>query len=863
MAAPPTILGLGRERSRETIGLYAAQREGNRADLVRSYEVKDAEGRLVAIHHRRDLPDGGKRVWWSRPDGETGLNGTPLGDLPLYGSQLVAGWSMDDPVVLTEGEKATDALLSTGYVNAVGTVTGAAKEPGPEALEVLRDRWVILWPDEDEQGREHMRRIAGALQGIAAATCWYEWEDAPEKGDAADHPAVRDRDERGLDALLDDLMGAPTWVPREAEPEDVAGGDAGAQEEWTLTDTGNAERLIARHGADLRYCWPWGKWLVWDGARWRPDDTGEVYRRAKETVRSIYAEAADAGDSAMRKALADHAKSSESRHRIEAMVDLARSAEGVPVLPQDLDNSPWLLNVPNGTVDLRTGELRKHRRDDLLTKLAGAEYHPDAEAPTFDAFLRRVLPSEPVRAFVQRVVGYAITGDVSEQVLPFLWGGGANGKSTFINTVLSACGDYGMQAAPDLLLAKRTAHPTELADLFGARFVASVEVEDGRRFAESLVKQLTGGDRIKARYMRQDFFEFDPTHKVFLVANHKPEVRGTDHAIWRRIKLVPFDVTIPKAEQDPRLPELLRAELPGILAWMVAGCLDWRREGLGEPEEVSKATAEYRAEQDVLAAFITDRCVVRPGAMAQASDLYSAYKQWCADAGEEPVKQRAFGMSLTERRFKRTPRNGRTWYEGIGLRTDRPDPDTPEGGPEGGPGDNPQPRVEVDQQARTIGQQRLQEGANGADAADLVDDEPQSSTAQTSCKPADSEEVGRGCRPSLHINEENRSRIAVMRKQGLHHLLSLPRPVVEGSGGVVGERKARALEAFGASGSGAAKNLRLFLAGELTSVEYLVRSVRVWLGEDPDGWEGWREPVLLAAHEICADGGQSPERSAS
>ncbi len=200
-------------------------------------------------------------------------------------------------------------------------------------------------------------------------------------------------------------------------------------------------------------------------------------------------------------------------------------------------------------------------------------------------------------------------------------------------------------------MAKKGAHPTELADLFGARLVAAQETEDGRRMAEGLVKQLTGGDRIKARYMRQDFWEFDPTHKVWLATNHKPEVRGTDHAIWRRIRLIPFDVIIPKAEQDPRLPEKLRAELPGILAWAVEGCLLWQREGLGEPEEVKAATEGYRAEQDVLATFFRERCVTQPGAWVPIADLYAAYVEWAEDGGEVAENKRRFGNRLTERGF--------------------------------------------------------------------------------------------------------------------------------------------------------------------------------------------------------------------
>jgi putative DNA primase/helicase len=439
-----------------------------------------------------------------------------------------------------------------------------------------------------------------------------------------------------------------------------------------LTDLGNAMRLVARDGEDLRYVYAWNRFLVWDGRRFRLDESGEVERRAKETVRAMYHEADPGHGGALDKELAKHALKSEARGRIEAMIALAQSEQGIPIIPDQLDRDPWLLNTKNGTVDLRTGDLRSHQHEDLITKLAGTEFHRDAEAPTWKACLERWLPSQPLRKFVQRVAGYALTGDVSEQVLLFLYGVGANGKSTFINALLEMLGDYGMQSAPDLLTIKGNSHPTELADLMGARFVATVEVEEGKRLAESLVKQMTGGDRIKARFMRQDFFEFEPTHKVFLAANHKPVVRGTDHAIWRRIKLVPFEVTIPAEDRDPQLAEKLRAELPGILAWAVRGCLEWQAEGLGEPEEVRSATETYRAEMDVIAAFIDECCVVRDGAFATASALYQAYTDWCEGAGERRESQRRFGERLRERGYERRRvssgvNKGKYEYLGIGL----------------------------------------------------------------------------------------------------------------------------------------------------------------------------------------------------
>src|SRR5215210_4975916 len=429
---------------------------------------------------------------------------------------------------------------------------------------------------------------------------------------------------------------------------------------YLCTDTGNAERLSDRHGANLRYCHPWGKWLLYDGTRWRVDDRGAVVRLAKDTARSIFEEAKEAHSDEAAKRLGKWASSSLSEGKLKSMIGLAQSEPGIPVLPEELDAPTDLLNVLNGTIDLRTGELREHRREDLITKLATVEYAPEAKAPAWHRTLERVLPSAALRAFFKKLCGYALTGDVSEQLLAVLYGTGANGKSTVLNALLTVLGDYGMQAAPDLLVAKKGNHPTELADLFGMRFVASIEVEDGSRLAESLVKQLTGGDRVKARRMRQDFWEFEPTHKVLMACNHKPQVRGTDNAIWRRIKLVPFTETIPPAEQDKHLPDKLRAEAAGILAWAVEGCLEWRREGLQAPEEVREATGAYRAEMDLLGAFLRECCRKDPDENTGTQDLYKAYRLWCEEGGERPEGKRKFSSRLKERGYesRRSGANG-------------------------------------------------------------------------------------------------------------------------------------------------------------------------------------------------------------
>jgi P4 family phage/plasmid primase-like protien len=309
-----------------------------------------------------------------------------------------------------------------------------------------------------------------------------------------------------------------------------------------LTDLGNAERLIAWHGFDLRYVSAWDRWLVWDGRRWRTDDTGEVQRRAKRTVRAMYAMAAESASDQERRGIAAWAMRSEAEARIRAMVSLARTESGVQVLPSDLDINPWLFNVENGTVDLRTGELRPHRRRDLITKLTPVRFGRDTECPTWLSFLDQILGGDrDLVTFLQRVVGYSLTGSTAEQILLLLYGTGANGKSTFLNVLKEVLGEYAAQIDfASLLVQRQDSVRNDLARLAGARMVTGIEAEEGRRFSEVVVKQLTGGDPITARFLFREHFEFTPQFTLWLAANHKPTVRGTDYAIWRRMRLIPL-----------------------------------------------------------------------------------------------------------------------------------------------------------------------------------------------------------------------------------------------------------------------------------------------------------------------------------
>jgi putative DNA primase/helicase len=443
-----------------------------------------------------------------------------------------------------------------------------------------------------------------------------------------------------------------------------------------LTDWGNAERLVDKHGQDLRYCHLWQKWLIWDGTRWITDDTGEVYRRAKDVVAALYARAAEALDKNTRKEIAQFATRSEADIKQKAMISSARSEPGIPILPKDLDQDPWLFNVLNGTLDLRTGKLRPHRREDLITKLAPVQFDPEAECPAWWEFLKRIFDSNfTLIEYLQKATGYTLTGSTIEQCLFFLFGLGANGKSTFLEIIHTLSGDYAQRTSSETFLMKKSGGiPNDVAALRGARLVGAVEVEAGRRLAEVLIKEMTGGDRISARFLHAEWFTFKPEFKIFLAANHKPVIRGTDHAIWRRIRLIPFSVQIPKAEQDKELPEMLKAELSGILNWALEGCILWQDQGLNPPQEVCDATQGYREEMDPLADFLTECCILSPAAEVMAAELFKAYSSWTGTNGiKQPMSQTDFGMRLKDRGLKnpqetKGPNKGRKKWQGIGLR---------------------------------------------------------------------------------------------------------------------------------------------------------------------------------------------------
>ena len=427
-----------------------------------------------------------------------------------------------------------------------------------------------------------------------------------------------------------------------------------------FSDDALALRFTEAHGGELRYVAAWGKWLEWDNTRWRFDSTLHAFDRSRLICRAA---AADAPNVKIGEDVA-------SARTVAAIEKLARADRRHAATIDAFDRDPWLLNTPGGTVDLRSGKLRPHDRADLITKSTVAA--PGGNCPQWRAFLDRVTAGDvDLARFLRRIAGYALTGTTREHALFFAHGTGANGKGVFINTLTKLLGDYAVVAPADTFTSASDRHPTDLAMLRGARLVTAQETEEGRAWAEAKIKSLTGGDPISARFMRQDFFTFQPQFKLLIAGNHKPSLRNVDEAIRRRFHLLPFTVTVPEEERDQGLPDKLAAEWPGILAWAIEGCLEWQRIGLYPPQSVTEATDKYLAEEDSFETWISERAARDPRAWETVGELFGSWTTWAEKAGEKAWTKKRFAQTLEARGFEAGKVRGERGY--FGLRLNRPD----------------------------------------------------------------------------------------------------------------------------------------------------------------------------------------------
>ena len=426
-----------------------------------------------------------------------------------------------------------------------------------------------------------------------------------------------------------------------------------------FSDESLALRFAEEHAEDLRFVDMWGKWLVWNGQRWASDETRQAFDLSRHICRAASAECNTSAS-----------KQIASAKTVAAVHRLAQSDRRLAGTLDQWDADPWQLNTPGGIVDLLTGDVRPTLPADYMTKMTAVA--SGGSCPRWMGFLDEVTGGDStLRDFLQRVLGYSLTGSTEAHALFFLYGTGANGKSVFINTVTGILGDYHRSAPIETFTASSVErHPTELASLQGRRVVSAIETEEDRRWAESRIKALTGGDKIAARFMRQDFFEFTPQFKLIIAGNHKPGLRTVDEAIRRRFHLVPFTVTIPLEDRDPLLTERLKQEWPGILQWMIDGTIAWQEQGLCPPDVVTSATKAYLEAEDALSAWL-DECCDRTDASAweKTSSLFASWRTWAERAGEHPGSMKRFVQNLETRGLPAERKRDGRGFRGVKLET--------------------------------------------------------------------------------------------------------------------------------------------------------------------------------------------------
>lgn len=630
------------------------------------WDYTDADGKLIAVVYRYD-PPGRKKEF--RPWDARRRKTAPPDPRPLY-NQL--GITRSDEVVLVEGEKCAQALIDLG-ICATTAMHGANAPIDKTDWAPLAGKSVSIWPDKDKPGWEYAHAASQATLSAGAIACviLLPPEDRTEGWDAADAVA------EGMD-VAEFIATGPRM---EMHPLIDGGPDVGASDEHDSPSDGQEQTVwgtedalaltfTRRYQRDWRYVAAWGKWLMWDGQRWRAEET----LAAADLVRHVCRHASVRADSPK---VASKLAGASTVGGVERLARADRRHAGTT---DEWDADIWLLNTPGGVVDLRTGRMRAHERSDRMTKISTATLVAGSQCPNWLAFLDQVTGSDAAQIrYLQKVFGYCLTGSTQEHALFFLYGTGANGKSVFVNTLFTLVGDYAAHAPMDTFMESRTdRHPTDLAGLRGARFVAATETEQGRRWNESKIKEITGGDRVSARFMRQDFFTYLPQFKLVIAGNHKPAIRNIDEAMRRRLHLIPFTITVPPEKRDKQLQDKLLTERHGIFAWGVAGCLAWQQEGLMPPQCVMDATDEYFEAEDALGRWLEERCVRQTSAKSLTAELFNDWKQWAEAAGEFMGSQRRFSDLLLTRGLEKWRNSfGVRGFQGIGLKERPPERFTP------------------------------------------------------------------------------------------------------------------------------------------------------------------------------------------
>lgn len=675
--------------------LWGINKDGKAYTITRQDAYTDKDGLPVAYVLRFDCPEGKEyRPVHAVSGGWSG--GDPKGLWPMFNFPSVLA---SDTVFICEGEKASEAGNKIGLT--CTTSAHGAKSPQKTDWSWVKGKHIVIFPDNDKAGRGYAEAVAKLCRDAGAASVKIvELPDLPEKGDIVEFIEAGGTAEQ-INELVENT---PQWEP-ETEPEaterteskDRPQGNpveaARLGDPYKCTDLGNAERLRYWYGDRVKWDIARGCWRLWDGRRWKFDSALKVLELAGFSARKIREEATSCPSDEKQGAnmmdiLWKHAKSSESEGKLNSACELLKTLGGVAVESGELDVGPMLFNVQNGTINLRTGELSPHRQEDLITRLSPIAYDSEATCERWQKFLSESTGGDKdLEKYLQKVVGYCLTGDTSEECLFFIFGIAASGKTTFLETLKSMLGEYSETINPSMLCKSKFGGGTgaatpELAALAGARLAAGSEVEAGKELDSALVKNVTGGETITARHLYSGMFSFKPAFKIVLAMNDCPKASAEDSGLWRRMRRIEFNHAVPKEKRDKTLKHYLQKEgAAAVLAWAVKGCLLWQLEGLGTPRAVEASTEAYKQESDPLANFFNDCIRINASSWENTTDIASAYNRHCEANGiRYPVSSKRIAERLKKLGAKSERRHRRNGWQGVELKTDssKDDNDEPE-----------------------------------------------------------------------------------------------------------------------------------------------------------------------------------------
>ena len=592
--------------------------------------------------------------------------------------ELIEAVKNKQQVFIVEGEKDADNLVKLDFVattNFDGASRSKAKQKWrSEYNKYFKDADVVLIPDNDNPGRAHMDYIQNSLGDVANTIKRLELT-VQEKGDISDWLSMGHTKEE-LENLLGNIEGQKKSLTKAANAEQKR---EISLVNYHFSDVGNAERLIALYGMDIRFSTIRDKFFIWSSAHWKIDNNNTIFKLAKATIRRLEADGEDIDtgnndeDEIRKKQVKSFVLKSENDAKIRAMVNQVKSQP--EVILQETDKDLFILNLKNGELDLKTGKLKEHNRFDYITKIVDINYDPDAKADNWTKFLETIFEGDKeLIEYVQKSIGYSLTGSVDEQCFYMLYGNGANGKSTFLNAIRRITGDYAdsLKGSSLMMHYNDDGARGDLAKLQGKRFVISSELNEGQTFDESLIKAITGGDTLPVRFMFQEEFSMRPEFKIWIGTNEKPRIKGNNYGIWRRVRLIPFIHTFTEDEKDEDFFEkYLVPELPGILNWAVEGCLAWQEEKIKTPAKVMAATDDYKDEMDIIQTFIEDCCIVGGHYRAKVNGLYSSYCTWCEDNNVHELSSIKFTKKLKDKGFTQIRSSIIRYWNGIGLKDDK------------------------------------------------------------------------------------------------------------------------------------------------------------------------------------------------